>query len=124
MTNVSDQEIVCIGCPMGCHVAVSIGVDGEIIGFSGNKCKEGEEYATQEFKFPVRVFTATVLTEGSAQPLLPVRTNKAIPKDRLRDCARFVSQVKVRPQLGIGEVIVPNVLGTGADLISGCPLLA
>ena len=113
----SEQEIICVGCPLGCHVILSISPSGEITGFSGNECKKGEAYVAQEYKYAVRIFTATVVTKGSVRPLLPVRTNSTIPKDKLRECAYLVSQITVEPPLAIGEVVLPNILGTGTDLV-------
>lgn len=102
---------------MGCHVVLSIGPSGEIAGFPGNGCRQGKKYATQEYKYPERIFTATVFTKDSLQPLLPVRTNRAIPKDKLRECAYFASQIKGESPLAVGDVIISNILGMGADLV-------
>jgi len=113
----SEKEIICIGCPMGCHVLLSIGPSGEIISFSGNDCKQGEIYTTQEYQYPVRVFTGTVSTKGSVRPLLPVKTSSAIPKDKLRECAFFTSQITIKPPLAMGEIVIRNILGTGAALV-------
>ena len=113
----SQQEIICVGCPLGCHVSLSINSSGEITDFSGNECKKGKKYTTQEYENPVRIFTATVLTKGSSRPLVPVRTNIAIPKDKLMGCAYVASKLTVKPPLAMGEVLITNIADTGADLI-------
>jgi CxxC motif-containing protein len=119
-----EHEIICIGCPMGCRVTLTVSDQGEVVGFDGNKCKEGERYATDEFRSPVRVFTTTVLTEGSVRPLLPARTNKPITKGILRECMSPVSGIKVKPPVRRGDVIIPDIMGTGVDLISTEELLS
>jgi CxxC motif-containing protein len=91
---------------------------GQVQEISGNECKEGKGYAEKEVKSPERVLTATVITEGSAQPLLPVRTSKPILKDRLKECMRELAGVKARPSTKIGQTITKNILNTGADLIA------
>ena len=65
----------------------------------------------------MRVLTATVRTEGSIRRLLPVRTKEPIPKDRLKECMEFLSGIRVRPVLTIGEVIASNILGTRVDVV-------
>lgn len=110
--------IICIGCPLGCRVRLTLGDQGEILDVSDNQCNDGGKYAISEFKSSTRILTATVMTEGSPRMLLPVRTRQPIPKERLRDCMSALSRVKVRPPIRMGEVIVPNLLNTGADIIS------
>lgn len=112
-----EQELICIGCPLGCHVRLEITDEDEVKDLSGNKCKEGKEYVVAEYRAPVRVFTATVLSEEGGHPL-PVRTNKPVHKAQLKELARVISKVRVKAPIKIGDVIVPNFLGTGADLIA------
>jgi CxxC motif-containing protein len=112
-----EQEIICIGCPLGCHVALKISDKGEIENLVGNQCKEGKEYVIAEFQAPVRVFTATVLTEGDGR-LLSVRTNKAIHRNQLKEFMRALSKVRVEPPLKPGQVIIHNMLGMGVDLVA------
>ena len=118
-----EEKIICIGCPLGCSVNLTVDDKGEVTSITGNKCKEGEKYALDELRNPVRVLTATVLTEGSAQALLPVRTNKPIPKNLLLESMRVVARVKVKPPVKAGQVLLPNLLESGADLISTADLL-
>lgn len=118
----SQKEIICVGCPMGCNVRLNIDGTGAVIDTTGNECKQGKKYAKQEYENPVRVFTATVLTKGSARALLPVRTNAAIPKAKLKECARFLAAMTVEPGLKVGDVVVENIIDTGSDLICSAEL--
>ncbi len=113
-----DEEIICVGCPMGCHVVIRIKTDGNIAGLVGNECKVGEKYAAEEFRAPVRVFTGTVRTRNCSRPLLPVRTNKPIPKGMISNVKRRVMDVQVEPPIRLGEVILANVSETGLHLIA------
>jgi len=110
-------EITCIVCPWGCQIKLKV-KEGEIRNMEGNKCRRGVEYVRQEFYNPQRVLTTTVKLKGSRFPLLPVRTNKPIPKKMLRKCMRYLANIEVRAVVKLGEVIVPNILGTGANIIS------
>jgi CxxC motif-containing protein len=111
------QEITCIGCPLGCRVTLRVGPDGDIENLNGNQCKEGKKYVTAEFQYPVRVFTATVLTEGSGR-LLSVRTDKPVSKSQLKELMRAIDKIRVKPPVKIGQEVVHDILGTGANLVS------
>lgn len=111
------REIICIGCPLGCCMTLTISSDGNIENVSGNQCKEGQKQAIAELN-PGRVLTTTVLTERSKRPLLPVRTDKAVSKDQLKAIMRATARMKVKPPVKVGQEIAHNILGTGANLIS------
>jgi len=114
----SVHEIICIECPLACRVKLTLDDVGKISEFADYQCKIGKKYAEQEYKSPQRVLTGTVRTEGSIRPLLPVRSNKPIPKDILTDCMSVLADVRVRPVLNIGDIVIRNILGTGANLIA------
>jgi CxxC motif-containing protein len=116
------EKIICVGCPSGCLVTLTVDDRGEVTKVSGNKCKEGREYAINEYKNPVRVLTATVLTEASSQPLLPVRTDKPILRTRLREGMRVLAKVKAKPPLKVGDILIPNFLDIGVNLVASTNL--
>lgn len=116
------HEIICIRCPLGCRAELSLDDKGNVLDVVNAQCKEGEEYAIAEYTSPVRVLTATVLTESSAKKLLPVKTSKPIHKTRLMDCMYYISKIRVGPPVKAGQVIVSNILNLGADLISAAEL--
>ena len=113
-----EQEIICIMCPMSCLVAITADDKGNVLSVSNNQCHEGKKYATAEYKFPGRILTTTLLTEYSMRKLLPVKSNRPIPKERLMEAIYSISEVKVRPPVKLGQVIVPDILETGADLVA------
>lgn len=119
----SIQEIICIECPLACRIRLTLDDTGEIVEFADYQCKMGKKYAEQEYKAPRRVLTTTVRTAGSARPLLPVRSDRPVPKDMLRQCVRFLASISVKPQLRMGDVVASNILGTGADIICTDDLL-
>ena len=91
-----EQEIICTGCPLGCHVSVKYSDAGTVEGFSGNQCKQGESYVTAEFTLPLRVLTTTVFVTGSDR-LLPVRTDKPVPRDKLREFMKIIFKNTLHP---------------------------
>lgn len=110
-------EITCIVCPWGCQIKLKV-KEGEIRNIEGNKCRRGIEYVRQEFYNPKRVLTTTVKLKGGRLLLLPVRTNKPIPKGMLRGCMQYLANIEVKAPVKLGEVIVPNILGTETNIIS------
>jgi CxxC motif-containing protein len=110
------KKIICITCPKGCEAAVS--KEGDSIQIKGKICRKGKGHFIQEFTEPMRTLTSTVLVEGSSPRRLPVRTRGPIPKKDLFRAMDIVVQAWVRPPVRIGDVIIPDLLGTGVDLIS------
>jgi CxxC motif-containing protein len=112
------HEVVCILCPLGCHVQVKSDHSDNITSVTGNECKLGEKYAVQEHRFPARTLTTTLLTQSSRRKLLPVKSDRPIHKWKLKECMSALSQMNVRPPIKMGQVTVPNIANTGANLIA------
>ena len=110
---------LCIDCPLGCRLEVeetgSGADDVEVRGFS---CKKGKVYGVQEHSDPRRMVTTTVAVAGGAWPRLPVRTSAAVPRQRVLDVARALDAVTVTAPVRMGQVIVEDVAGLGADIIA------
>ena len=106
-------RIVCTVCPTGCVMEAS--AQGEV---RGNACERGREYALCELACPMRVFTGTVRVDGAGLPLLPVRTETAVPKDALLDVARACRKLQVAAPVRMGDVIAADVAGTGVALVA------
>ncbi len=84
----------------------------------GSQCSRGRNYAITELEDPRRLVTSTVIIENAAVPLLPIRTRESIPKEKVKDLMKIVSEITVTAPVTCGQVIVPNVLGTDTDLIA------
>lgn len=111
------MTITCIACPQGCRLEIE--TDGSrVISVAGHKCPHGEKYARQEIEAPMRTLTTSVLAEGLELKMLPVRTDKTIPKDRLFDAMEEIKKITVSKPLKAGEVLVSNFLGLGVNLIA------
>ena len=110
------KTIICTVCPIGCNITVS-GNENEVLSLEGNKCKRGEAYATQEFLSPERILTTTVKINNYRLPVIPVRSNKAIPKELIKASMEIIKEIEIEETVEIGQVIIPNILDTGADII-------
>lgn len=111
------RDLICIGCPMGCPLTVEM--DGaEVVSVSGNTCPRGDAYARKEVTNPTRIVTSTVMVEGGTVDMVSVKTKEDIPKDKIFECVKALKGVKVKAPVHIGDVILPNVAGTGVDIVA------
>ncbi len=110
------REITCIGCPLGCSLEVSL-ADGQVVAVAGNECPRGASYARQECVHPERMVTALIPVPGRTTPL-SVRTQRPIPKDKITACLRVIAAARPSLPIRIGDVIIPDVAGTGVAVIA------
>lgn len=111
------QELVCIVCPLGCNIEVGFKDDGKEIEYiKGNTCKRGSDYAREECTNPVRMVTTTVRCKDGS--VVPVKTSKAIEKGKIFECMKIINNFKADLPICTGDVIIKNVLDTGADIIA------
>jgi len=106
-------EIICIVCPKGCHLSA----DGDL-NITGNGCVRGPEYAKKELTHPTRVVTSTVRVRGAPVPRLPVKTDRDIPKHFMLEAVRLLDTVEVHAPVKRGDVVFPDILGTGANFVA------
>lgn len=111
------KYLTCIVCPVGCRLKVEM-EDGKVIRVSGNECKRGEAYARTECVNPVRTLTTTVRTDDDR--LLPIRSATPLPKDTIFSCMAAIDDIAVAAGHGIalGDVVIPNICGTGIDMVA------
>ncbi len=112
------RELICIGCPLGCGLRVEIDEKGEAVSVSGNTCKRGEEYGKREVTAPVRTVTSTVRVEGGKAPVVPVRTETDIPREKIFSCMEEIRKAVISAPVRLGDVVIENVAGTGVNVIA------
>lgn len=115
------KELVCIVCPRSCRMTITS--EGDEFVVTGNTCKRGKEFAINEMTDPRRTVCTTVRTSFPSVPVLPVRVSGAIPKNKIFDLMREVNRITVSKRIGREEVIVPNILDLGVDLIATSNIL-
>ena len=123
-----ERHITCIQCPMGCQLTITIDGDideatglvkpGATVTVTGNTCPRGEEYGIKEVTAPTRIVTTTVDVEGGELARVSVKTASDIPKERVFDVVNAIKSIKVSAPVNIGDVIVPDVAGTGVDVVA------
>ena len=108
------RELTCIVCPKGCRMKVTI-EEKEILSVEGHTCPRGKQYAIDECTNPVRTVTSTVRTVGGG--VIPVKTDRPIPKELMFDCMDEIDRAVAALPAHIGDVVIENLLGTGANVI-------
>lgn len=111
------RQIVCITCPNGCKLCID---DNGVV--TGGRCKRGEEYARAELSCPMRTLTTTVRTAFALMPALPVRTDKEIPKSRIKDAVAALAKIYVDTPVRCGGIVVQNLLELGCNIIATADL--
>ena len=112
-----DKLITCINCPVGCRMTVSMSDAGDFVSVSGNTCPRGAKYAEQECTRPMRVLTAVIPVSGCEIPL-SVKTSSPIPKEMIREIMQVLGNICVSLPVSAGDIIIPDILHTGADIIA------
>lgn len=111
------KEIICTICPKGCTVMVE-GAEGNVTSVEGYSCKRGLEYATAEFTSPVRILTTTIKIQGKDNDLLPVRSNRPVPKSKILDCMEVIKKATANAPVKQYDVIISDICGTGIDIVA------
>ena len=109
------MKMICINCPKGCEMDVS--VEGDNVSVTGHTCPRGEAYAKSEVTNPTRMVTGLVRVAGMRKPL-PVKTKTAIPKGKIDATLFALHQATVQLPVKIGDVVIPDVAGTGVDVVA------
>jgi CxxC motif-containing protein len=110
-------EITCINCPIGCDVTLDV-ENGEIVRIEGANCPAGEAYVREEYHNPTRILPTTARVTGGVLPLVPVKTNKPMPKGKLEAAMREIAKVELEAPVELGDVVIEDILGTGVDIVA------
>lgn len=113
----TQRQLTCIGCPMGCQLTATI-ENGVATTVTGNTCKRGDSYARKECVAPARTVTGTVRCTGGAAPVVSVRTAGEVPKEKVFDVARALNTAVAHLPIHPGDVIIADVCGTGINVVA------
>ena len=88
------RELTCIGCPMGCQLRATL-EDGVVTAVTGNTCPR-----------------------GGPLPVVPVRTQGEVPKEKVLEVARALHHAAVPAPVQAGQVVLADVCGTGVAVVA------
>ena len=107
----------CTTCPSECLLTVEVERDADGAAVEVRSVT-GDTFAHQELTCPMRVLTTTVAVSGGDEALLPVRTAEAIPLELHAKAMDLIRGLVVKAPIRMGDVVLPNLLDTGTDLIA------
>jgi CxxC motif-containing protein len=115
--DVEKKHFTCVICPIGCEIDVEL-QNGNVVSMEGNKCEKGKEFVLQELEEAMRILTTTIPVKGAKWAMLPVRTDKPIPKRLLSKVIEQLADIELQAPVKIYHVIVKGVAGTDANIVA------
>ena len=103
------RKLTCIVCPLGCDLTVEL-EDCVVKSVCGNTCPRGKVYAENECVNPVRTITTIVRSKSGI--MIPVKTTKPIPKDKVFDAIKIINNSFPELPISSGDVIIEDVFGS------------
>lgn len=109
---------ICLRCPRGCQIETILDPKGKVVKMTGNQCKLGLEYVTQEIADPRRILPTSIRVDNGQRPMVPVWTPEPIPKHLLMELAEETRTLHVEAPVSVGDVIIDDWRGMGIRLIT------
>jgi len=122
------KNLICIACPRGCRLTVTIDTATDIIDVSGNSCPKGLTYGKQEVLCPMRTLTTTVAckqsprneeTTGFGEPKfirLPVKTECEIPLEEMKSMMKKIRTITVSAPVRYGDCLARLMTENGTEI--------
>lgn len=111
------KHFVCVVCPIGCEIDV-VHDGSKIISMEGDKCQKSAEFVTQELIEPMRILTTTVRIKGARLPVIPVRTDRPVPKRLFPRIMKQLRRIELQAPVSMLDVVAADILHTGANIIA------
>jgi len=115
--DVEKKHFTCVICPLGCEIDVEL-QNGNVVSMEGSKCEKGKEFVLQELEEAMRILTTTVPVKGAKWAMLPVRTDKPIPKRLLSKVIEQLADIELQAPVKMYHVIVKGIAGTDASIVA------
>ena len=93
-----------------------ISISSAPLSISGNLCPRGKQYAIDECTDPRRVVTSTVRSADGG--VVSCKTSGSVPKALIFEVMAVINKTVAPASVKIGDVLVKNVLDTGADIVA------
>ena len=110
------KELYCITCPTGCRLTAAWNDDELVV--EGNGCNRGVDFAKAEMTNPTRSLTTTVRTTFPGVPVLPVRTDGEIPKEKIMEAMKALNNIVISDALDCGDTVLEDLAETGVRVIA------
>ena len=104
------KEMICIICPRGC--ALTVNEENGRVTVTGNACKKGQTYGTEELVSPKRTVTTIVRVSNRPDTMVSVKTASPVPKEKMHEVVKICRELSVDAPVCVGKVIASDVFGT------------
>lgn len=111
-----EKELICISCPVGCHLRVVMNASNEIT-VTGNQCPRGDVYGKEEILAPKRIVTAVVKTNSSNYPYVSVKTDRPILREDIQNLLKKLYSIEVSVPVLCGDIVIKNFNNTGVNVV-------
>jgi len=111
------DRLTCVLCPVGCELEVARDASGELE-VQGNQCDKGVPFAVEEILRPNRNLATSVPLKGAAAKMVSVRLSGPVARDMIFPILAEIAKLRPEAPVRRGQVLIVNVLGTGADVIA------
>jgi len=118
--DIKKLKITCIVCPLGCEIEVVL-KGKNVVDVKGFTCMRGKRYAVEEATAPKRTVISVVRCKNGDLPTVSVKSDRPVPKERIRDIMKYLSEIEVEAPVEIGDVIVENILDLGVNIVATRP---
>jgi CxxC motif-containing protein len=116
------ERLTCVLCPIGCPLeAVRRGGALEI---SGQECPKGVDFAVQEILHPKRNLSASVPVQGAPSRMVSVRLSAPVPREMIFPILAAIAALRPAAPVRRGQVLIADVLNSGADVIATRTVIA
>ncbi len=111
------KEYTCIMCPRGCDICAQL-ENEEILFIEGASCQKGTDYVKQELTDPRRNIATSVLVENGTLPIVSVKLDSQIPKNKIFETMEVIKRFKVQAPVMIGQVLIENILDLNCNVVA------
>jgi len=111
------DRLTCILCPVGCELEVERDEAGGVRA-RGNQCDKGLPFAVEEVLRPQRNLATSVPVRGTAARMVSVRLSRQVPREMIFPILAEIAKLRPEAPVRRGQVLITDVLATGADVIA------
>jgi CxxC motif-containing protein len=111
------EQLTCVLCPIGCEIEVDRTAD-ERLDVRGNQCDKGFDFAAEEILHPKRNLATSVPLAGTTSRMVSVRLSAPVPRALIFPILDEIAGLRPAPPVRRGQILIPNVCGTGVDVIA------
>jgi CxxC motif-containing protein len=92
--------------------------DNKVTNIIGYGCSRGKQWGIEEATSPKRVVMSVIKVRKGDLPTVSVKTDKRMPKERIRDVMKMLARLEVEAPIHMGQIIVKDIFGLGVNIIA------